>query len=91
MADVRATRSVTGNSKPRVFPAPPAPSTTVRKKKPAKPATKGAKPTGVTKKKAPVKKSPAETKVGGNCRCALLPKNPRLQLTNCGCRSGLIR
>jgi hypothetical protein len=65
------TRSQTGNSKPRIFPVvDTAPATTRKKttktkaKKVAAPAAKGAKPTGVTKKKAPAKKDSVVKKVG---------------------------
>jgi len=57
------TRSATGNSKPRIFPTvDTAPAITRKKTTKAKtkkvPAVKGAKPTGVTKKKAVTKKEP---------------------------------
>ncbi|CAP66713.1 uncharacterized protein PODANS_4_7860 [Podospora anserina S mat+] len=64
------TRSSTGNSKPRVFQtvdtAPAVKRTT--KPKAAKEETKGAKPTGVTKKKAAPKKETVAKKV---CRLRL--------------------
>jgi hypothetical protein len=57
------TRSQTGHSRPRIFPpVDTAPATTRKRttkpkaKKKAAVATKGAKPAGVTKKKAPAKK-----------------------------------
>jgi len=71
------TRSSTGNSKPRVFPVvdtQPAIKRTAKPKKTAEPkpaaaaassAVKGAKPTGVTKKKAPKKESTVAKKVKG--------------------------
>lgn len=61
------TRSATGNSKPRVFQvvdtAPAVKRTTKPKKDAAKSEAKGAKPTGVTKKKAAPKKETAAKKV----------------------------
>jgi hypothetical protein len=67
MAPGRETRSKTGNSKPRVIPVIDTAPTITRKaptKKKAAPKAeaKGAKPTGVTKKKAP-KKDGAVAKV----------------------------
>lgn len=63
-----------GNSRPRVFPTVPESTTTTTKKRatantgakrgPKKgSATKASKPVGVTKKKAPAKKTSAATKV----------------------------
>jgi hypothetical protein len=57
----RETRSQTGNSKPRVVPVVDTAPTITRKAAPKKKAVpkaeaKGAKPTGVTKKKSPVAK-----------------------------------
>ncbi len=64
----RETRSQTGNSKPRVVPVIDTAPTIKRKAAPKKAAApkaeaKGAKPTGVTKKKAPKKESGAAKKV----------------------------
>jgi hypothetical protein len=60
----RETRSQTGNSKPRVVPVIDT-APTIKRRAAAKPKTetKGAKPTGVTKKKAPAKESGAAKKV----------------------------
>ncbi|RDW66213.1 hypothetical protein BP6252_09848 [Coleophoma cylindrospora] len=69
------TRSSTGNSKPRIFPTVSEPTTAAPKKRatantgakrgPKKaPATKAAKPVGVTKK-VPVKKTSVATKAKG--------------------------
>ncbi len=62
------TRSQTGHSKPRVFQTIDTAPTIKRTTKPkttkaATTSTKGAKPTGVTKKKAPKKESTAAKKV----------------------------
>lgn len=70
------TRSATGNSRPRVFPTVPETSTTTTKKRatantgakrgPKKATTvKTSKPVGVTKKKAPAKKTSVATKAKG--------------------------
>lgn len=53
------TRSATGNSKPRVFAQVDTEPTIKRKRAtPKAPAVTGAKPTGITKKKAAPKKEP---------------------------------
>ena len=60
------TRSQTGHSKPRVFATvDTAPAITRKKTTKTKkaPAVKGAKPTGVTKKRAPKKEPTTATKV----------------------------
>src|SRR5687768_15331689 len=61
------TRSQTGNANPRVFQTVDTAPVITRKKtttkKTAAPAAKGAKPAGVTKKKAPAKKPSTATKV----------------------------
>jgi hypothetical protein len=63
----RETRSQTGNAKPRVIPvvdtAPTIKRKPAAKKAAAKTEAKGAKPAGVTKKKAPKKESGAAKKV----------------------------
>ncbi len=64
----RETRSATGNSKPRVVPVIDTAPTIKRKAAPKKAAApkaeaKGAKPTGVTKKKAPKKETGVAKKV----------------------------
>lgn len=63
----RETRSQTGNSKPRVAQvvdtAPTITRKSAPKKKAVKPEAKGAKPTGVTKKKAAPKKEGVAAKV----------------------------
>ena len=64
----RETRSQTGNAKPRVVPVIDTAPTIKRKAAPKKVAapkaeTKGAKPTGVTKKKAPKKETGVAKKV----------------------------
>lgn len=60
----RQTRSATGHSKPRVVPVIDT-APTIKRRAAAKPKTevKGAKPTGVTKKKAPAKDAGAAKKV----------------------------
>jgi hypothetical protein len=77
----RETRSQTGNSKPRVVPVIDTAPTIKRKAAAAKPKTetKGAKPTGVTKKKAPAKESGAAKKV----RIPSRPLYASLILTGC--------
>jgi hypothetical protein len=74
-----STRSQTGNSKPRVVPVVDTAPTIKRTAKPKAPAkkkaaakteAKGAKPAGVTKKKAPKKEGDAAKKVPF---CSLLP------------------
>jgi hypothetical protein len=71
----RETRSQTGNAKPRVIPVVDTAPTIKRKpatkkKAAAKTEAKGAKPVGVTKKKAPKKETGAAKKV----RISLCPQ-----------------
>lgn len=69
------TRSQTGNSKPRVIPvvdtAPAIKRTTKPKTTKKKTEAKGAKPTGVTKKKAPAKEGAVAKKVIPDSRLGL--------------------
>lgn len=77
----RETRSATGNSKPRVVPVIDTAPTIKRKAAPKKAApkaeAKGAKPTGVTKKKAPKKETGVAKKVATSLHTAVT--TPRRQ------------